>query len=1472
MSVFGRCGDAFTGIAVVLAVAIPFGICLANPEIEVELSLPSEELQIHDRSLWFPIPECDDAQLDLEAGGLVVRGSLVETARVRDQRIGLFRFGRDLGSGDEVSVRAKFAGATSEQCVPTGPLSGILSGALLGYGAAEPPVLLSGPGTVTRALNLAQCADARPDILMVAGNAIYASSYVDSLALMWATRMGLNVAVIDVANISTSSPVMIRDFIKGLYDLRCAANFGDGHLGFVVLLGDAYEDDNTTRMVPDYDGYGGTSEASDHYYACVSGEDDFEDLMLGRVPAGNTAELVNFYVKVRDYSPLPADSWTKSLLLIAGCFFAYKDDYIDLFDQFESYVPDEYQVSRLYRYDYPANSTGDALACQAVSDSLNQGFLFALYSGDGDRWDWGGVGERTYRSTYIPGLANNANLPIMLSIACSNGWFDNRTSPYVDGGYDCFAERLLVAPAGGAVACVASPRETGGGATTVFAHEILKSAFVNGSSFLGELMLEAKTRHLLNLGSVSYVRQFTIFGDPCLNFVLNQPLVALPDLVVRPYHVSIQPSFVTPSEPVTIAAEVWNASGVFVGSADVALYVGAPDSGGALLGTQTLTQVYPWEKRTVSFNLGDLDIGDVTFYLQADADEAVAEADEANNLVGVSTYVYPCQLGFPLKLTDKVRGQVAADLDGDGALEILVTSGGKTAQAVDLDGNTLWARSDLGLSQWFDGVEPAAADLNGDGVTECVIPIKAGLVVAEGATGNEKWRVYTDYPCLSPVITDLDGDDTFEIVLATYNFTYSKICAYDASGSLRWVHSVPGAGEKVTGMVVCDPDLDGGRDIIYSTNLGRLTSLSCDVGPPAGSWQIQLSPNAISSIVGGDLERDGSIEIVANHDSTITVIDAASGDVEDAFTVGSEQCMWNLSLADADRDGVLEILAGSSCGEIGVIDGGVMTLHQYVEGTPFRAPVVADVDGDGVHEMVFSMSEGWLRIMNLDGTDQIPPLPMRDMCAVTPISDNIDGDPSVEMIVGSADSMLFILDLGQEGGVAEWSYAGCSSYRTNLYAQPLYGEVPDGLTLSGRVDVVGDVQVAAGTTLTLERHTDMRFMDDAVSPTGPTQGRCEITVEGTLTVRGSHSDRVKMRPPEYPPGKDVWQGVLLMPGSSGSFTKTDIQGAIAAIECRSSDVCVSECTISNSSIAVKVTSASPLIDSNLLTSNDYGISASGAGPVIVNNLITASRYNGIVLTDSADALVENNTVSGTLQGNGMVVYSSVPTISAGNRFENNYGSGIYLSNSSPVIDSCWISGSGDCGIKAAYYSCPVVSRTSLVSNKYGLGAFLSARPVLGDAAAGQGGLNDIRQNASYAIYNRTTYSVKAQMNWWGTEEPGPGLFYGSTDYSSWLTEPPAGVGPGGEAQSLVVGVYPNPFSLSVELRLAVGATDLPVAVSVYDVRGRLVKKMVSADPGGNVSVVWDGRDAFGNPAASGAYFVSVVWGNASQSRKVILVR
>ena len=84
--------------------------------------------------------------------------------------------------------------------------------------------------------------------------------------------------------------------------------------------------------------------------------------------------------------------------------------------------------------------------------------------------------------------------------------------------------------------------------------------------------------------------------------------------------------------------------------------------------------------------------------------------------------------------------------------------------------------------------------------------------------------------------------------------------------------------------------------------------------------------------------------------------------------------------------------------------------------------------------------------------------------------------------------------------------------------------------------------------------------------------------------------------------------------------------------------------------------------------------------------------------------------------------------------------------------------------------------------------------------------------------------------------------------------------------------HPNPFNPRVQLAYSLAAPS-SVRLVVYDVRGRLVKTMVSgAQSAGEHSVMWDGVDEQGRQVASGVYFARFEAGAVVQTQRMVLLR
>jgi flagellar hook assembly protein FlgD len=74
------------------------------------------------------------------------------------------------------------------------------------------------------------------------------------------------------------------------------------------------------------------------------------------------------------------------------------------------------------------------------------------------------------------------------------------------------------------------------------------------------------------------------------------------------------------------------------------------------------------------------------------------------------------------------------------------------------------------------------------------------------------------------------------------------------------------------------------------------------------------------------------------------------------------------------------------------------------------------------------------------------------------------------------------------------------------------------------------------------------------------------------------------------------------------------------------------------------------------------------------------------------------------------------------------------------------------------------------------------------------------------------------------------------------------------------------------LRFTLPAED-PIELTVHDVRGRLVRRLVGGAVGlGGHEIAWDGRDDAGQAVASGVYFARITQRERTSTIRVVMVR
>ena len=83
---------------------------------------------------------------------------------------------------------------------------------------------------------------------------------------------------------------------------------------------------------------------------------------------------------------------------------------------------------------------------------------------------------------------------------------------------------------------------------------------------------------------------------------------------------------------------------------------------------------------------------------------------------------------------------------------------------------------------------------------------------------------------------------------------------------------------------------------------------------------------------------------------------------------------------------------------------------------------------------------------------------------------------------------------------------------------------------------------------------------------------------------------------------------------------------------------------------------------------------------------------------------------------------------------------------------------------------------------------------------------------------------------------------------------------------------PNPFNPRTEIKFSLRQAG-PAQLQIFDMRGRMVKKLVSGDlPAGEHQVTWNGDTQDGRPVATGVYFYRLETDNTVLTKRMLLVK
>jgi hypothetical protein len=331
-------------------------------------------------------------------------------------------------------------------------------------------------------------------------------------------------------------PMAIRDYAKMIYDRS-----NKQYPKYLLLFGRPCYDyrgriSGTEIYVPNYQCTPPNSISEIHFFSNddvmglldddeggILNADGLYDIAVGRIPCTTVAQAKDVVAKSIIYTQkvnLLAEGSTqisnfgdwRNMMAIVADDEEY-NDFISNADNFTRIVANanpNINFDKIYLDAFPqvSNAGGQRYpeVTTAINNRMNRGSLFFTYIGHSGKDGW--AAERILEFSDINRWANKYNMPAMLTLSCTFGFYDRPTlSP---------ADLILFNKEGGGSAIITATREAWSSPNNAFGRHIFSTMFNTSEGHyptIGDIMRRAKNTYG---GSNSSLAMFVLLGDPSM--------------------------------------------------------------------------------------------------------------------------------------------------------------------------------------------------------------------------------------------------------------------------------------------------------------------------------------------------------------------------------------------------------------------------------------------------------------------------------------------------------------------------------------------------------------------------------------------------------------------------------------------------------------------------------------------------------------------------------------------------------------------------------------------------------------------------------------------------------------------------------------------------------------------------------------------------------------------------------------------